>query len=124
MINKVTPLLYPALAAVVLAACVDQPLEPTRTGDTQFSSSTDVLASLHVQPNSDRLIPGQYIIIFKQDVRDVPALAASLVEADSLLYVYEHAVRGFAARMNPQAVEVLRRNPQIDSEHQTPQRKC
>ncbi|MBA4159597.1 MAG: hypothetical protein H0X65_19290 [Gemmatimonadetes bacterium] len=96
MINKVTPLLYPALAAVVLAACVDQPLEPTRTGDTQLSSSTDVLASLHVQPNSDRLIPGQYIIIFKQDVRDVPAPPNQSLQATQGAACFPNSVSSYA----------------------------
>jgi subtilisin family serine protease len=60
-------------------------------------------------------IPGQYIIVFKDDVRDVPGLAKGLTAAHggSLRHIYSHALKGFAARLPEQAAAALARNPHV-----------
>jgi aqualysin 1 len=102
-----TPLLL-ALALAAVAGCQDHEL-PTGA-DPQAAQAA---ASLHATGD---LIPGQYIVVFKRGVPDVPGLAHSLVQAHggTRLYTYEHAVKGFAARLSPQAVEALQRNPNVD----------
>jgi subtilisin family serine protease len=56
-----------------------------------------------------------YIVVFRDDVGDVPGLSAQLAAASraEITHVYRHALRGFAARIPPQAVEALRRNPSV-----------
>lgn len=59
--------------------------------------------------------PDEYVVVFKRQVADAPALARTLVEQrrGRLRFTYHRALKGFAAHLSPQAVEVLRRNPNI-----------
>lgn len=65
-------------------------------------------------PNAE-VIPGQYIITFVDSVRDVPGLAKRLTAqyGHEPMFVYESAVKGFAAQLPDQALEGLQHNPQI-----------
>ena len=60
-------------------------------------------------------VPGQYIVVFKDTVRDVPALANRLARGHggTPLFVYEHALRGFAVALPEQAAAALSRNPNV-----------
>ena len=60
-------------------------------------------------------IPGQYIIVFKDEVKDVPGLAKGLNTAHggSLRHVYTNALKGFAARLPEKAAAALARNPHV-----------
>ncbi len=59
---------------------------------------------------------GEYIVVFKDGVTDVPGLARQLVESHSgeISHIYEYAIRGFAATLSSDAVNELRSHPQID----------
>ena len=59
---------------------------------------------------------GKYIVVFKDDVRDVPGLARVLAaqHGGRPVFTYEHTIRGFAAEGLPDAaVEALARHPQV-----------
>lgn len=58
---------------------------------------------------------GSYIFVFREGVTDVPGLARQLVTENGgeLGFTYEHAIRGFSARLPAAAVEGLRRHPLI-----------
>lgn len=60
-------------------------------------------------------IPGEYIVLFRSasntSVADRRALAAA--SGAAVFAEYDGAIRGFAARMAPQAAEALRRNPRV-----------
>lgn len=60
-------------------------------------------------------IPDQYVVVLRSSVHDVAALTEELVTApgDSVLFVYEHALRGFAARLSPATVRGLARSPHV-----------
>jgi subtilisin family serine protease len=62
------------------------------------------------------LIPGQYIITFADSVKDVPGLAKRIAAqyGHEPMFVYESAVKGFAAQIPDQAIEGLSHNPQIE----------
>lgn len=64
---------------------------------------------------SSRAASDRYIVVFRDDVRDVPGLANALVRqhGGSLIAVYQHALRGFGASLPAAAVEALARNPQV-----------
>ena len=64
---------------------------------------------------ADRVIPGRYIVVFRDDVSDAPGLARSLTAAHggTLHYTYATAIRGFAASLPEQAVAALQRNPNV-----------
>ena len=61
------------------------------------------------------VIPGQYIVVFRDTVADPVGLAQSLVNAQSgtLLHTYTSALQGFAARLSDAAVAALRQNALI-----------
>lgn len=99
--------------AASLAACSD---EPTALRDAAPVPVRGV--STNPDTVERRWIPGQYVIVFKHhEVRNVPALARSLASAptDSILYVYQHTIKGFAARLAPAAAEALKRHPLVES---------
>jgi subtilisin family serine protease len=68
-------------------------------------------------PGSGRAIRDQYIVTFREDVRDAPGLARQLTSAHGgrVLHTYRHALKGFAAVLPAQAVAALRHNPQVRS---------
>jgi subtilisin family serine protease len=60
-------------------------------------------------------VRGQYIVVFKDEVQDVPGLSKRLTSAHggSLRHVYSNALKGFAARLPEQAAAALARHPQV-----------
>ncbi len=60
-------------------------------------------------------IEGQYIVVFNETILEAAPLASRLVQerGGTLLSSYEHALKGFAARLGPEAVEALRKNPHV-----------
>jgi subtilisin family serine protease len=98
------------LATLAVAACADDPVAPRHADQARASQ----LAAAQ-QQGSD-VVPGQYIVQFKEDVSDVPGLAASLTKAHGgkLRFTYTTAIKGFAASNLPAAAaEALRRNPHV-----------
>ncbi len=83
----------------------------------QFSpmqpSSSPTEAAL--QKPSSQIIPGKYIIVFKDDVADVTNLVAQLAKAHgaAVEHVYRHALKGFSANLPDAAVQRLRNDPRI-----------
>jgi len=61
------------------------------------------------------IVPGRYIVVFKPAVADAPGLAYGLagMHGATPRRVYQHALKGFAAALPDQAVEALRRNPNV-----------
>jgi hypothetical protein len=93
------------VATLGLAACVDR--HPSATApDTAVSARA---------PMASPRIADQYIVVLRSDVRDPRGYADRLVRehGGTVLHTYRHALRGFAARLPPRAVEALRRNPQV-----------
>ncbi len=64
---------------------------------------------------SPKVIPGRYIVVFRDAPVSVPELAQSLVSAHggTLHFRYEHALRGFAASLPERAVAALRAHPGV-----------
>lgn len=96
---------------VVTWACSpnDPTTSPTRSANRAMRDAADSAAA---QPE---LIPGQYIITFADSVQDVPGLAKRIAAqyGHEPMFVYQSAIKGFAAQLPGQAVEALQRNPQI-----------
>src|SRR3989454_2051032 len=83
----------------VLSACRDA-LTPTQPGPRNGANG---------------VIPGQYIVVFRDSVADPVGLAQSLVKAQggTLLHGYTSALQGFAARLPDAAVAALRQDALI-----------
>ena len=103
-------LLTLTLAALALAACRDttEPLAPTAEPEAQVPGAR--LVRLVSEP-----IPGRYIVVLRDDERDVPGQARALAAAHGgrVGHVWEHALKGFSVGMSAQAAEALARNPRV-----------
>ena len=99
-----------ALSAVLVAACAEPTSIPTSTTPLEPSDEAPVFARGEGGP-----IPGQYIVVFKDDVDDASGLSQRMSNehAATRLYTYTGVLKGFAARMSPQAAEALTRNPNV-----------
>lgn len=101
-----------ALAALlVLGACTDDttaPLQAPGDGPRMSRSAADTI----VKRNR---IPDQYVVVLDSTVRDVPGFIRGMTRApkDSVLFVYQYALKGFAARLAPASVAGLQKNPRV-----------
>ena len=88
-----------ALGTLAVAAACADPVAPPAAPDAAPSLARSASAG------SGRPIPDQYIVVFDDDVRDVPGLARGLADAHgaTVRFEYEHALKGFAGRMSAQA---------------------
>ncbi|MDQ7063373.1 MAG: S8 family serine peptidase [candidate division KSB1 bacterium] len=68
-----------------------------------------------LQKASSNIIPGKYIIVFKDDVVDVANLVSQLPKAHgaAVEHVYRHALKGFSANLPDAAVQRLQNDPRI-----------
>jgi len=98
-----------AIALLAAAACADPAAPPAVTDAGQPAQSRAAAA------DEARPIPGQYIVVFDDDVSDAPGLARRLGAGNgaTVRHVYEHAIKGFSARMSEQAAAALARNPNV-----------
>ncbi len=68
--------------------------------------------------DSPRAIPGQYIVVLKPDVAaQLEPLIAELIAASpniNILYRYDAALNGFAVTLPDRALEIVRRNPNVE----------
>jgi aqualysin 1 len=85
-------------------------------GNEEVEDNAIELAPL-LEAEAERAIPGQYIVVLKETAgaRGIAEGMARQVEAEGgrLLYTYEDALVGFAAQLSNEAVEALRRNPNV-----------
>ena len=93
------------LSALTLAACAEPPTTPVPSG-MQRSELAPLLAR-----GGPEAIPGQYIVVLREDVDDPGAVARQAGAAP--IHVYTGVLKGFAAQLPEQAVEGLRRNPNV-----------
>jgi hypothetical protein len=95
-------------AAVGLAACQDasSPSAPT----------SEHAPDLSVRARPAELIPGQYIVVFRKDVRDPKSVARALAgkHGGKLKHTYEAALKGMAIELSDTAAAALRQDPAVE----------
>ena len=97
------------LLTVTLAACQDS-MAPSSNAIRGPSGS-----AAHEAQNSGGQIPGEYIVVFNDDVKDIPGQAKGLVNANAgtLHFTFTDAVHGFSAHLSPQAAQAIENNPNV-----------
>jgi len=98
-----------ALSALVLVACAEPPVTPNAPPVQALGNQ----APLYMK--GDDGIPGQYIVVFNDDV-DNPhgkAKEKTLKANGKLKFTYGAALKGFAAELSDEAVAALRADPDV-----------
>lgn len=102
---------------LLATACSDQSTSPSAESEQSLTVEVPVESADQKENSSVEKIPGQYIIVFKEEVKDVPGVAKGLINAHGgeLRHTYQHAIKGFSvSNLPPQALVGLERNPHID----------
>ena len=102
-----------ALRTVVPATLVMIGL--TATACEKNDSLTEPATNVPAFASASGAASHPYIVVFRKDVPDPARLATQLAGAahGALRFTYSHALKGFAADLPDQAVEGLRRNPNV-----------
>jgi len=86
----------------------------------QCFAFTALIAALFFLPVASsaesKVIPGQYIVVFKSSVENPKAEALNLVKihGGNLKHTYSHSIKGFAAQLPEAALEGILHNPNVD----------
>jgi len=83
--------------------------------DPGSSSPEPRLGIQPIKPSYQDSIPGRYVIVLQDNIRDIPAEARRqvLAHGGKLRRTYERVLKGYAATLSPKAVAALRRNPNV-----------
>jgi len=101
------------VTALALAACSESSNPPSAPVAPQQIK----VPLAPVFSKGDAAIPGDYIVVFKDDVVTGPLSRASAVLANLVgtpKFSYDAVLKGFAATLTPQALEKLRADPNVD----------
>jgi len=105
-----------ALGIALLVACSSDTSIPTATDQQAGGAPVEPPppAAVAVEPE---LIAGQYLVTFVDTVTDVRGLARRLAaqHGTDTLVTWTAAIKGFAVRIPDQAVDALRKNPNVKS---------
>jgi subtilisin family serine protease len=105
----------PRSLGFVLAAIAGAMLVPGCRSQDDLSGPSDPAEVSPPQFSSSQAIPDEYIVVFKSGLPAPAAEARALVaqHGGTLRFTYTAAIKGFAAHLTEQAVEALRRNPNV-----------
>lgn len=106
--------LLASLASLPGPALAQEEAPPTQ--EPTSASEQGELAPLY-DKGSDRAVPGQYIVVLKEEAGGRAAVAAAADQASArgaqVRDVYSSALKGYAARLTPEMVEALRQDPRV-----------
>jgi len=93
-------------AAAAVVVLLSAGLAACRDATTPDVPATQVSATV---------VPGQYIVVFREGVADPRGLSTRMAKAHggTLRFTYTSALQGFAARLNDDAVRALERDPLV-----------
>ena len=108
MSEYMKPFALLTLAALGLGACQEasSPSAPT----------SEHTPDLSVRARPAELIPGQYVVVFRNEVRDVKSVARALASKHGgrLKHTYEAALKGMAIELSDTAAAALRQEPAVE----------
>jgi subtilisin family serine protease len=92
-----------AVLGLVAAACSDA---TSPAGPSRLAPYIEARGDLGTQ-----LVPGEYLVVLDDSVRDVPRAAAA--SGAGVLARWESALKGFAVRASPEQVRAIRADPRV-----------
>ena len=111
--HRLPLLLTCATLALLAFGCAKKPSDLVAPGADVSSGRAPVLS----RAAGGSAIEGAYIVVFKQDqtTADVNGVVGEVSAKHGFIaqFRYQHALRGFAARLTPVAVEALRNDPRV-----------
>jgi aqualysin 1 len=101
-------------AGLGLAACSDVSA-PRATSPTEEHGGAEPLLTAAPAGGGSEVIPGQYIVVFKESAVDPVGKAKEKAARHNgkLKHVYKAAIKGFAAELSDAAVAALRADPDV-----------
>ena len=88
---------------------------PTATEEVEETQEAEEVVPLLMPENTSRIIPGQYIVVYKNnksDEKKLKAASASVKEkGGEVKRSFSGKMNGFAAKLNKEALKALRQNP-------------
>jgi len=108
-VRRLTPA---AVVGLALAACADPATAPPSPPGAPALASA---ASADAAGQAGRPIPGEYIVVFRDEVTDVDARVREKVARSKgqLKHAYRAALKGFAGTLSDEAVAALRADPDV-----------
>lgn len=99
---------------------------PPPSNDQVLSSKADLPSTMDT--SAEKVIPGEYIVVFKDQGKEMSITQAALqaeettqsllseyaIGQDSLLSEYQYAIKGFAAKLCPEKLKKLKKDPKVD----------
>lgn len=72
--------------------------------------------SVYAKPAKDGRIPGQYIVVLKNDVKDVDLAAGDIEKKHGGAHItsYHHVLKGFAATMSSEEAEKVKKDSRVE----------
>ena len=110
------PALGPALATLALAAACSDPLSAPRVAPADSTApAASVVSADKDEAKKGQPIPDEYIVVFKDDVKDPPGLAKALSNKHkgTVKHTYSQALKGFAAKMSAKDAAELAKDPSV-----------
>lgn len=100
--------------AILITSAISEGINKNYLTENLDLSAAAVNATMPTR--SSKAVPGQYIIVFKDGVKDPKGLATQLTKdhGAQLLFAYENAIKGFAAKIPEVALNGLKKNPNIE----------
>lgn len=107
--------MLPLFAFFALMLGCSKDLSETSSDNSFTNGLSSSGAQVENTPAGARVIKDAYIVVFKDDVADVEQLTEALSKQGGFKskFRYKHAIKGFAATIPAQALEGIRRNPNV-----------
>ena len=107
--------MLPSFAFLLLMFGCSKDLSETSKNNSLINGISNSGAQVENTPAGGRVIKDAYIVVFKDDVADVDQLTDALSKQGGFKskFRYKHAIKGFSASIPAQALEGIRRNPNV-----------
>jgi subtilisin family serine protease len=100
---------------LLVLTCVLLVFLSTACHDDESPTGPGEVGAAPLLPGAGQVVPNRYIVVLRQGGPTAAAAADQAVTGSGgkVFHVYDQVLHGFAAEMSPEAVQALRRNPNV-----------